>query len=247
MPRSPLPAAPRRANPRARSRRLGCRARRTHAAGRPCAAAAAPRPPPHRRACRPLPDPRVPRPRRARPASVRSLSTLQRLVLQVLVMKLVAELVTFRRQIASVLRPRVGLDRHLLDDLEAEPFDPGDLLRVVRQDPDRRQTEVGQDLVADPVVPHVRLEAELDVRLDRVEPVLLELVRAQLVEQSDAASLLRHVEEHAALLGCDPTQRVLELLAAVAAQRVEDVPGQTLRVDAYEHVLLPLDIALDER
>ena len=53
---------------------------------------------------------------------------------------------------------------------------PGDLLRVVRQDADRRQPEVGEDLVADPVVARVGREAELEVRLDRVEPVLLQLV-----------------------------------------------------------------------
>src|SRR3712207_8550117 len=52
----------------------------------------------------------------------------------------------------------------------------------------RRQAEVGEDLVADPVVAHVRREAELEVRLDGVEPVLLELVGLELVEQADRKS-----------------------------------------------------------
>ena len=95
------------------------------------------------------------------------------------------------------------LDRHLLDDREPEALDAGELLRVVRQDPDRRQAEVGEDLVADPVLARVGREAELEVRLDRVEPLLLELVRPQLVQQADAAALLRHVEQHAALLRRD--------------------------------------------
>ena len=43
------------------------------------------------------------------------------------------------------------------------------------------------------------------------------------------------------------SQRQLELLAAVAAQRVEDVAGQALGVDADEDVLLALDLAADER
>ena len=42
-------------------------------------------------------------------------------------------------------------------------------------------------------------------------------------------------------------ERVLELLAAVAAPRVEDVAREALGVDAHEHVLLALDLALDER
>ena len=43
------------------------------------------------------------------------------------------------------------------------------------------------------------------------------------------------------------SQRELELLAAVAAERVEDVAGEALGVDADEHVLLAGDLALDER
>ena len=60
------------------------------------------------------------------------------------------------------------------------------------------------------------------------------------------AALLRHVEEHAALLGGDALERELELLAAVAAERVEDVAGQALRVHADEDVLLAVHIALHE-
>src|SRR5206468_8256630 len=55
-----------------------------------------------------------------------------------------------------------------------------------------------------------------------------------------------HVEQDAALLVGEPRQRLLELLAAVAAQRVEDVPGQALGMDADEHVLGAVDLAADE-
>ena len=61
------------------------------------------------------------------------------------------------------------------------------------------------------------------------------------------AALLRHVEEHAALLGGDAAQREVELLAAVAAKRVEDVAGQALRVHAHEDVLGAVDVAAHER
>ena len=100
----------------------------------------------------------------------------------------------------------------------------------------RRQPEVDEDLRADPVVAQVGGQAELEVGVDRVEPLLLELVGAQLVEQADPAALLGEVEQHAAALALDHRQRRLELLAAVAAQRVEDVAGQALGVHADEHV-----------
>ena len=47
--------------------------------------------------------------------------------------------------------------------------------------------------------------------------------------------------------GVDLRERLLELLAAVAAQRVEDVAGEALRVDAHEHVLGAVDVAAHER
>src|SRR6202022_4665837 len=105
-----------------------------------------------------------------------------------------AELLALRLEIARVLGVRGDLERHLIDDLEAEALDPGDLARVVREEANRREPEVGEDLRADPVVPGVGREAELGVRLDRVTALLLQLVGLELVEQADAATLLRHVE-----------------------------------------------------
>ena len=62
-----------------------------------------------------------------------------------------------------------------------------------------RDAEVAQDLRADAVVAPVVLEAELEVGLDRVAPLILQRVGAHLVRQADAASLLVQVDEHAAL------------------------------------------------
>src|SRR6185437_5562433 len=72
------------------------------------------------------------------------------------------------------------------------------------------------------------------------------LVGGELVQQADPAALLAHVEEDAAALARDLRERLLELLAAVAAQRVEDVAREALGVDADEHVLGALDVARDE-
>ena len=159
----------------------------------------------------------------------------------------VSELIPLGGQIPPVLVVRDDLERHLLDHVEAEPVEAGDLLRVVREDPDRGEAEVGEDLVADPPVARVHGEAEREVCLDGVEPLGLELVGAQLVEKPDPAALLRHVEEDAAPLARDLRERLLALLAAVAEKRVEDIAGEALGVDADEHVLGALDIAGDER
>ena len=73
------------------------------------------------------------------------------------------------------------LDQDLLGDGEPLALEPVDLLRVVRQDPDRAQPEVDEDLRPDAVLAQVGGQAELEVRVDRVEALLLELVGAQLV------------------------------------------------------------------
>ena len=62
------------------------------------------------------------------------------------------------------------LERHLLGDLEAVALEADDLARVVRQEPDRVQAQVAQDLRADAVVAQVRREAERLVGLDGVAP-----------------------------------------------------------------------------
>ena len=104
-----------------------------------------------------------------------------------------------------------------------------------------------QDLHADAVVALVGLEAEPLVGLDGVEPLVLQLVGADLVGQADAAPFLVQVQQHAAALLGDPLHRRVELRAAVAARRVEDVAGQAARVDAHQHVLAVADLALDQR
>src|SRR6266571_7975718 len=169
------------------------------------------------------------------------------LVAEILVMQPVPELVPLGREVARVLGSWVRLDRNLLGDLQAEAFDAGDLLRIVRQQTNGRQPQHREDLVADAVVAHVRLEAELEVRLDRIEAVLLQLVGTQLVEQTDPTPLLCHVQEYTAFLGRDAPHRLVELLTAIATERVEDVARETLGVHADEHVLLAVDIAPHER
>ena len=88
--------------------------------------------------------------------------------LQVLVVEPVPELLTFGLEVAQVLVVRRHLDRHLLGDRQPVRDGALELPRVVRQQADRRQAEVGEDLVADPVLARVGGEAEREVRLDGV-------------------------------------------------------------------------------
>src|SRR5438046_7977340 len=85
-----------------------------------------------------------------------------------------SELLALRGEIAAVLVVGRHFDRHLLDDLQPVGLDSLHLARIVREESDGRQPEVGENLVPEPVLARVRGETQLDVRLDGVETPLLE-------------------------------------------------------------------------
>src|SRR5260221_13414602 len=64
-----------------------------------------------------------------------------------------------------------------------------------------------------------------------VGALILQLVSAQLVEQTDSAASLVLVDEDSPVLSRDALQSQLQLRPAIAAQAMEDVSGETLRVD----------------
>src|SRR5690606_35551840 len=109
----------------------------------------------------------------------------------------VAELVPPRAQIGDVVLARLDVDRLAAGDPQAVALEADDLARVVRQQADRAQSEIEQNLCADAVVAQVRLEAERLVRLHRVLPLVLQRIRADLVRQPDAAAFLPQVHDRA--------------------------------------------------
>src|SRR5262245_57276182 len=80
----------------------------------------------------------------------------------------VAELLLLRAQVGDVAAPCRHFEREPLDDLDPVVLQPDHLARIVGQEAHLAHAEIAQDLRADPVVPQVGLEAELEVGLDRV-------------------------------------------------------------------------------
>src|SRR5207248_5319659 len=102
----------------------------------------------------------------------------------------VPELVLLGLEVAQRRLRRGNLERQPLGDRQAVALEADQLARVVGQQPHRADVQVLQDLDADAVVALIRLEAEALVRFDGIEPLLLQLVGADLVGQADAAPFL---------------------------------------------------------
>ena len=84
----------------------------------------------------------------------------------------------------------------------------------------------------------------MHVGLNGVESFLLQLIGGNLVHQSNAASFLLHVDQHAAPLLLNHLHGLVQLFAAVAAQRTEDVAGGARRVHTHHDGLAFAPFAL---
>ena len=103
-------------------------------------------------------------------------------------------------------------------DLQTEAFERLLLGGVIGHEPQLVHTEFLQDQCRLRVVAHVAVQAERQVRVEGVEPGILQRVGAELVDQADAASfVVAHVDEVPAGAAND-AQAVLQLGAAIASE-----------------------------
>ena len=82
------------------------------------------------------------------------------------------------------------------------------------------------------VGPAVGGKAQFNIGFYRIHALILQLICLQFGHQADAAALLLLVEQNARALFGDAAHGQLQLQAAIAAQRAEDVASKALRVDA---------------
>src|SRR4051812_7953459 len=104
-----------------------------------------------------------------------------------------AHLLLFRLHIAHAFLTRRDDERNALGHIDSMRCESGDLLGVIAQQTDTRYTSVAEHVGANAVVTSVRREAKREVRLDRVEPPLLERIGFDLVEEADPAPFLTEV------------------------------------------------------
>src|SRR5438309_7993136 len=151
-----------------------------------------------------------------------------------------------RPEVADVRGGRRDLERNAVDHPEPVRFELLDLRGIVRHETDRLHPEEPQYAGRALVRPEVGGEAQDPVRVDRVEAVVLKMVRRDLVRDPDPPAFLGQVQEGAAGRLAEFRQRGVQLGAAVAALGSEHVPRDAFRVEAHEDILPSSDLSLDQ-
>jgi two-component system, LytTR family, sensor kinase len=132
----------------------------------------------------------------------------------------------------AVLRRYLGGDA--LSHAHAGRFQSRDLFGIIRDEPHRIDTHCAQDARRQLECPAIGVEAQLQVCFHRIQSLVLQLVGAQFPHQPNAPPLLLLVDQDARAGLDNLAQSQLQLQPAVAAQRVKDVAGEALRMDAHQ-------------
>jgi len=157
-----------------------------------------------------------------------------------------AELLLLHPKIGKGFSDGMDFERHALDDRDTGCTQRRDLGGIIGEQSyalDPQPSQDGRTLVVGSLV---GTKAESKIRLHRIEPLILKLVGANLIEQSDASALLWLIDDQATPLLFDQLHGAPKLPSTIALDRMKDITGQALRVNADEAGRSCPDVPLDE-
>src|SRR5690606_32144371 len=111
--------------------------------------------------------------------------------------------------------------RNLSHDCEPEParIEYGvDLLDVVSEEPDLRQTEILENLNTNVLIPHIVLITQGMISIDGIHAFILQGIGLDFFGQADPTSLLWKIDQDTRLLSADHLERQPQLITAVATE-----------------------------
>jgi len=109
-----------------------------------------------------------------------------------------------------------------------------DLLWIVRHQPHRADSQVDQDRAGQLITAQVGFETQLLIGLDRIGALILKLIGAQLIEQTDPTAFLIFVNDQAPTLARNGRESQLQLRPAIASKAVKYIASEALRMDAHQ-------------
>jgi len=147
-----------------------------------------------------------------------------------------SEPVLLRPEVPQIGRRRRDLKRDAARDPHAIRFELLDFRGVVRHEPYRFHSEDPEHARRALVRPQVCRKSEDSIRIDRVEAVILEVIRRDLVRDANPAAFPRQIEQDSARGTPELLQRRIQLGPAIAPLRAEHVPGHALGMQSDEDV-----------
>ena len=149
-------------------------------------------------------------------------------------LELMPRSVALGRQIFRIERIGRQRDRHAFGDGDTRRLEHADLFGIVGQQPYPGLAEQIEHPRRDAEIAGVDREAQSRIGVDRVEPLILQRISAQFVDQTDPASFLAQIEQDTPAGILHRMDRGMELRPAIAFEAAEHVAGQAFAVQAHE-------------
>jgi hypothetical protein len=156
----------------------------------------------------------------------------------------VPHLCSFGIEVVRVFRIAANNQRHAFNDIDARFSEDLHFFRVIGQQTHFVHAQQLEHICAEGEIALVSSKAELMVGFDGIIALILQRVGADFIQQTDIASFLAVIQQHATSFLCDMRKSGFELETAVTAQAEERVTGQTLRMNAGQYRRLPRNVTV---
>src|SRR6056297_1975701 len=124
-------------------------------------------------------------------------------------------LLFFCSQVCHVIHPGSNLNGNPFNYPEAISLKSNNLLWIIGHKPDGMQSQVDQYLGPDAVITQISGKPELDIGLNRIKPLLLQVICLDLVAKPYTTSFLPHVQQYTRTFSLDLLHGGVQLRTAV--------------------------------
>ena len=152
------------------------------------------------------------------------------------------ELITLGGKVTRGVNVAWHIRAHAPHDLDPRRANCIYLLRVISHQLERANLEKDKNLYRECVIAQVDRMSEPKIRFDCVEASILKLISAKFFHQAYTSPLLMFIYEHPGASPGDYFQGQMKLVMTITPERMEDIPGCALRMNA-DHGGSPVDVS----
>ena len=146
------------------------------------------------------------------------------------------QLLFFRLQIISTEASGRHLNRHHSGHLNAGPFKSLHLVRVIGKEANPEETKVLEDLSTSRIISLIVSKTQLSIGLNGIGALVLKFVSPELIQNSDATSFFRMIDNCTVACPLDSTHGHFKLITAITTKGRKHIPGQTLGMDTNQRL-----------